>query len=123
MKLVEVDLTILRSLTNNIISTDPIELKIIEFYKSDVVLGELSTIELFVNHVLNHMYRSNNNLYKYSELEHFFNVKRFLTTYNKFIVTLEYMLIKHIGIRFESICFSRIVNIENRLIVEFIVEE
>lgn len=116
-----VDLTQMKRLAGLLIQNDPVELKIIELYSSDVYVGEQSTMELFFDYLLSTKY-GRIDKYPYAELEHFFNTKRVLTTYHRFIVALEHLLMLKVGIRYERITYSKIISSDDRLLVEFKVE-
>jgi hypothetical protein len=115
-----IDLTALRNHTNKIDVDDPVELKLIEYY-SYYVTSEFNTIKDFTNYLLSVRYYKVAE-YPYNELRTFYNTKRYLNTILKFLGLIDYLVTKQIGCVFENVRFGKIVEDNEKLLVEMVVD-
>ena len=115
-----IDFTILRRLTNKIDPDRPLELKLIEYY-SYYPTDQMNTIRDFTNHVLSEKYFKIGK-YEYNELRTFYNTKGYLNIVLKFIGFIDYLVCKKVGCSFENVRFGKIVESNEKLLVEMIID-
>ncbi len=117
-EIIVVDMSLLLKLTNNIIVSEPSELKLIEFYSYYVTTGN-NTLRRFTEYVLSKLYLTDT-LYPYNEIKTFFSTKSYLHTVMRFMGLLDYLVLKAYKGRFENIFFSKIKeHTSTTLLVEF----
>ena len=93
-----------------------LEMNIIEFY-SYYVDKKHNTIKDFTNFVLStKQYKTGK--YRFTDIEAFYDTRRFLNNILQFISYLDYLIIGTIGYNFENVWYNKTIEDNDKLIIE-----